>query len=181
MKTQKKILTVPNLMSAFRLVLIPVFVWLYCWKKDYIMTGAVLILSGITDLADGYVARHFNAVSDLGKILDPVADKLTQAAMLICLVIRFPLMAIPLILLVIKEIVMGITGVIRIKKTGEVHGAEMHGKIATTLLDLLMIIHTFWFNIPKSVSDLMIAVCVIMMGISFLLYCVHNVKAILGA
>ena len=91
-KSENKILTVPNLLSLFRLLLIPVIVWLYWFQKDYFPAGALLILSGLTDLADGYIARHFNAVSNVGKILDPIADKLTQAAMLFCLVTRFPLM-----------------------------------------------------------------------------------------
>ncbi len=66
--TQKRnqILTIPNLLSFFRLCLIPLFVWLYCVKQAYIWTGTVLLLSGVTDLADGYIARKFHAVSDLG-------------------------------------------------------------------------------------------------------------------
>ena len=90
--SQNKILTIPNLLSLFRLCLIPVFMWLYCVEKNYLWTGIILIISGLTDTVDGFVARHFNMISDLGKILDPVADKLTQAAMLFCLLTRFPLM-----------------------------------------------------------------------------------------
>ena len=82
--TKNKILTIPNLLSLFRLCLIPVFMWLYCVEKNYLWTGIILIISGLTDTVDGFVARHFNMISDLGKILDPVADKLTQAAMLFC-------------------------------------------------------------------------------------------------
>ena len=95
-KTENKILTIPNLLSLFRLILIPVIIWLYWFRKDYFPAGVLLIISGLTDLADGYIARHFNAVSNVGKILDPIADKLTQAAMLFCLVTRFPLMRRPL-------------------------------------------------------------------------------------
>ena len=102
-KTENKILTIPNLLSLFRLILIPVIIWLYWFRKDYFPAGVLLIISGLTDLADGYIARHFNAVSNIGKILDPIADKLTQAAMLFCLVTRFPLMAAPFGFLVIKE------------------------------------------------------------------------------
>ncbi len=53
----------------------------------------MLLLSGVTDLADGFIARHFHMISDLGKVLDPVADKLTQAAVLFCLITRFPFYA----------------------------------------------------------------------------------------
>ena len=77
-----QILTIPNLLSVIRLLMIPVIVWLYCEKQDYIAAAAMIVLSGLTDIADGIIARKFNLVSDLGKILDPVADKLTQAALI---------------------------------------------------------------------------------------------------
>ena len=70
-----------------------------------------MILSGVTDMADSYIARHFNMVSDLEKVLDSVADKLTQAVMLICLMICFPVMIFLLILMEVKEIFMGVTRV----------------------------------------------------------------------
>lgn len=75
---QNKILTIPNVLSFFRLCLIPVIIWMYCSKRDYVRTAVILLLSGATDILDGFIARRFNMVSDLGKVLDPVADKLTQ-------------------------------------------------------------------------------------------------------
>ena len=116
---RNKILTVPNILSFFRLCLIPVIMWLYCVEENYLWAGITLILSGITDTVDGFVARHFHMTSDLGKMLDPVADKLTQAAMLFCLLTRFPLMILPLALMVVKETFMGITGLLVIHKTGK--------------------------------------------------------------
>ena len=56
-KTENKILTIPNLLSLFRLILIPVIIWLYWFRKDYFPAGVLLIISGLTDLADGYIAR----------------------------------------------------------------------------------------------------------------------------
>ena len=107
-----QILTIPNLLSVIRLLMIPVIVWLYCEKQDYVAAAAMIILSGLTDIADGIIARKFNLVSDLGKILDPVADKLTQAALIICLIDKFEWMRWLFILFAIKEIVMGISGMI---------------------------------------------------------------------
>lgn len=82
-------------------------------------------MSGATDLADGYIARRFHMVSDLGKMLDPVADKLTQGAILICLVTRFPRMWLPLILLAVKEAFVGITSLLVIRKSGAVAGGRL--------------------------------------------------------
>lgn len=181
MNTDSRILTVPNLLSFFRLCLIPVFMWLYCVERNYVWTGIMLILSGVTDTVDGFVARHFNMTSDLGKILDPIADKLTQAAMLFCLLTRFPLMIAPLGLMVFKEFFMGVSGYLVIRRTGKVFGADWHGKVNTWLLYAMMILHVFWYNIPKSVSGVMIALCVVMMLISLVLYGRHNMNALRDA
>ena len=176
--SQSKILTIPNLLSFFRLCLIPVFMWLYCVERNYLWTGIILIISGLTDTVDGIIARKFNMISDLGKVLDPIADKVTQAAMLFCLLTRFPLMIAPLALMVVKEFFMGVTGLLVIQKTGKVFGADWHGKVNTWLLYAMMILHVFWYNIPDVVSKVLIGICVIMMLISLVLYGRHNMKAL---
>lgn len=179
-KTENKILTIPNLLSLFRLILIPVIVWLYWFRKDYFPAGVLLIVSGLTDLADGYIARRFHAVSNVGKILDPIADKLTQAAMLFCLVTRFPLMAAPFGFLVIKEIFIGTTGLLMIRKTGKVVGADFHGKVATTLLYAMMILHIFWIDIPSTVSAVSILICLVSMAFTLLTYGSRNMRVLQG-
>lgn len=175
---KNKIITIPNLLSFLRLCMIPLFMWLYCIQHDSQGTVGILLLSGATDIADGFIARKFHMTSDLGKILDPVADKATQAAMLFCLITEFPFMIVPLALLIVKEIYMGVTGALVIQKTGKVFGAEWHGKVATCLLDAMMIIHVIWHDIPKPVSNLFIVVCMIMMIISLILYGIRNSRAI---
>ena len=175
---QSKILTIPNILSFFRLCLIPVIMWLYCVEENYFWAGGILILSGITDTVDGFVARRFHMASELGKMLDPVADKMTQAAMLFCLLTRFPLMILPLALMVVKETFMGVTGLLIIRRTGSVFGADWHGKVTTWLLYAMMILHVFWFNIPVTVSRALTGACVIMMVISLILYGRHNLKAL---
>lgn len=174
----KKIITIPNLLSLFRLLLIPVIVWTYFGRRDLWMTSLVLILSGATDIVDGWVARHFHMISDLGKMLDPVADKLTQMAMLACLVDRYRLMLIPLLLLVIKEIFAAVTGIMSIYKTKVVMGAVWHGKVTTAVLYGMMVIHLVWLNIPAMVSNLIIGLCVAVMLLSFVLYGIRNIRMI---
>lgn len=177
-KYKNKILTIPNVLSLFRLCLIPVIVWLYIIREDYFWTLMILILSGITDIVDGIIARKCNMISDFGKAFDPIADKLTQAAMLCCLVVRFQHMMIPLVMLVIKEVFTGITALISIKKTDTVKGADWHGKLTTASLCLMMGIHLFWFNIPLSVSLIMVGTCVGIMLMSFIMYSLRNIRAI---
>jgi len=173
-----KILTIPNILSMVRLCLIPLFVWLYCAKAMYARTAMVLVLSGITDLVDGFIARKFHMISNLGKILDPLADKLTQAAALFCLLTRFEHMLIPFIFIFVKEISSGIMGLIVVRKTGIVDGADWHGKVNTFLLYSMMILHVLWHDIPTSVSDLTIFACVAMMFLSFLLYAIRHIRAL---
>ena len=175
-KYQKKIITVPNMLSLFRLCLIPVIVWLYCFRKDYFLTTITLALSGATDIVDGIIARKFNMISDLGKALDPVADKLTQIVTLFCLVTRFPTMLIPLIILTVKELLAATLNTITIKKTGKVFGALWHGKINTVLLYAMMLVHLIWFNIPAAVSNTLIAVCTAMMLFSSVLYSLRSIR-----
>ena len=86
---KNQILTIPNLLSVVRLALIPVIVWLYSVEKNYYGAIGVIALSAATDIVDGWIARHFNMVSDFGKALDPLADKLTQAALLLCLLSKY--------------------------------------------------------------------------------------------
>lgn len=175
---RKRMLTIPNLLSFFRLCLIPVIVWLYCFRKDYLMTTLVILLSGITDVADGIIARRFGMVSELGKALDPVADKLTQIVTLFCLVTRFPHMIIPLVILTLKEILAAVFNVITIKRTGEVMGAVWHGKLTTVLLYSTMLLHLIWINIPLPVSDILVGLCTAAMLLSAVLYNIRSFRAL---
>lgn len=174
--TRKQLFTIPNLLSLLRLCMIPLIIWLYCIQKNYALTAVVLVLSGLTDMVDGYIARRFNMVTDLGKALDPVADKLTQASVMFCLLSRFRMMLVPLLLLIFKEVCNGVMSLVVIKKTGKVCGADWHGKVCTWLLYAMMFVHIVWFDISREWTTALIGICVIMMTVSFALYMVRNYK-----
>lgn len=174
--TRKQIFTIPNFLSFLRLCMIPLIIWLYCAQKNYVLTAVVLVLSGVTDTIDGFIARRFNMVTDLGKALDPIADKLTQASVMFCLLTRFQMMLVPLLLLIFKEVCNGIMSLFVIKKTGKVCGADWHGKVCTWLLYAMMFLHIVWFDISREWSTALISICVIMMTVSFALYMVRNYK-----
>jgi len=171
-----RIITLPNLLSVFRILLIPLFMWTYCAKQDSLLTALLLLLSGVTDSLDGFIARKYHLISNLGKALDPIADKLTQGAMLLCLITRYPLMLLPFILLIIKEASVGISSLVVIKKTGSVHGAVWHGKVTTCMLYTMMIVHVLWGEITAGFSAFLIITCTLMMVISFLLYILRNIR-----
>lgn len=175
---ENKIFTIPNLLSLFRLLLVPLCVWLYLREQEYLLTAGLLVLSGITDVADGLIARRFHMISNIGKILDPIADKLTQAAMLFCLIFRYPHMVYPLLLMVVKELFIGITGWLAIKKTEQVVGAKWHGKAATVLLYAMLFLHLLWLHVPPVFSDVLIIICSAAILLSFVLYAAQNLRMI---
>ena len=162
----RKILTIPNLLSLLRLIMIPQLMWLYLGKQDYVQTVILLALSGATDVLDGIIARKFNMISDFGKAFDPVADKLTQMAMLYCVGTTFPEIRFLLILLVVKEVLSGIMSLVSIRKTGQVQGAQWHGKVVTVLLYTLIADRI----VPGLLSQVLLIACAGMMLLSMALY-----------
>ena len=176
--SKEDILTIPNMLSFFRLLLIPVIVVTYLKYDNFSLTVILVLLSGLTDVLDGFIARKFNMISDFGKILDPIMDKLTQAAMLLCLFSRFTKMIYLFLLLSVKEIITAITGIIGINKSGEVKGADWHGKLSTCTLYAMMIVHMLWYDIPQHVSDFFVTICAFVMCMSFVLYVMRNIKLI---
>ena len=173
-----KILTIPNLLSLIRNLLIPLVVWLYLGEENVPATAVVLVLSGLTDALDGFIARHYHMVSDFGKALDPFADKLTQFAMLCCLVIRFPRMLWLIIVLCVKEVLVASSQLLVIRKTELVLGAEWHGKITTILLYAVMILHLLWLDIPATLSWSLVGLCIGMLLLSGVLYGIRNYRTI---
>ena len=116
---KKEIITIPNLLSLFRLTLIPVYISIYLNAKtaaDYYLAAAILAVSCLTDLIDGKIARHFNMISTLGKILDPLADKLTQFTLIVCLTVKYPILKYLVSLFVLKESFQLIAGCLNLKK-----------------------------------------------------------------
>lgn len=172
----KKILTIPNILSLLRLCMIPLLIHRYCVLHDAVGTTLILTLSGLTDVVDGFIARKWNMVSDFGKAFDPVADKLTQIAMLFCLLTRFPRMIVPLAILLVKEVCTGITSLLTIRKTKTVLSAVWHGKLTTVMLYGVMVIHLVFPGISEALSDFLLTAVTVMMLLSFLLYSYRNLK-----
>ena len=104
----KTIVTIPNLLSFFRILLVPVFLILYFWdiKNHYVYAALVLVISGLTDVTDGIIARRFHMISTFGKIIDPIADKLTQASVVIAISINHPIFIVLMVMFLIKEFMM---------------------------------------------------------------------------
>ena len=134
---KKEILTIPNLLSFFRLILIPVYMVIYLnaqETRDYVIAGVILAVSCLTDMVDGKIARKFNMITTFGKFLDPLADKLTQFTLLLCLAIRYRVLWTVLGLFVVKELFQLLAGILTVHHGYILKGALLSGKICTTVL-----------------------------------------------
>ena len=166
---KEEILTIPNFLSFFRILLIPVVVVLYCYEHYYAAVF-VIFLSGLTDVADGKIARKFNMISDFGKFIDPVADKLTQAAMILCLISKYSGMLVLIILMFLKEGFLFLCSYITFKKTGVVSSAKWYGKVTTAILYAVMILLFLMPDISQVFAKVLISLCGFVILGSMILY-----------
>lgn len=158
---KKQILTIPNLLSLFRLLLIPVYMIIYLnaqETKDYLIAGCILAFSCVTDMIDGKIARKFNMITTLGRLLDPLADKATQFTLLICLGIRYPILWFVLVLFLAKELFQLVAASRAARKNLALDGALYSGKISTTVLFTSFVAMVIFPNMdPKIVTVLAVA------------------------
>ncbi|MBO5495722.1 MAG: CDP-alcohol phosphatidyltransferase family protein [Eubacterium sp.] len=177
--------TIPNWLSFLRIALIPVFSALFI-KEHYVIAFVLMIIGALTDLVDGKIARKFNQVSNLGKILDPVADKLSQMAIVIILIVKFwhmeGITKYLFFLFIIKELIMIIGGLVLISKGMRPSAAEMWGKVATTIFYVFMIaiialgpsgaLVGVWFfkELPSAVVTIMVIISIVSAFVSLFGY-----------
>ena len=159
---KKDIFTIPNLLSTFRIILAIIIPIVYyqpeLQNKTAWMVGLVIV-SGVTDCLDGKIARKFNMISEVGKILDPIADKLTQLVLLICLFSRNPWIKVILILFIIKELTQGIMGLMVLLRAKENEGAKWYGKLNTVVFYVVVVLLIFMPNMPTGVVDIHLLFC----------------------
>ena len=181
--------TIPNLLSVIRILLIPVFAYLF-YNDEKIMSVVVLAISGLTDTMDGQIARRFNQVSALGKVIDPVADKLTQITIAVMLFIDFKTASNPIInalawvflVFLIKEGVMIVGGLIMLLLNIRPGAAEFWGKAATVVFYVGMVIiiavgpevgalnSILGFELPNIITGIIVVLCAVMTLAAFASY-----------
>ena len=167
---KKDFFTIPNMLSLFRLLLIPVYIVIYLNAQsdiDYYIAGGILAVSCLTDMIDGKIARHFNMISTVGKILDPVADKMTQFTLMVCLAARHPVLWLIAGLFFVKESFQLIAGFLTLRKGRMLTGALISGKICTTVLFLSLIVMVLMPDLKDDIIGLIAVVDGIFMLIAF--------------
>lgn len=170
---KKEICTIPNLLSLFRLLLIPVYVAIYLNATDsvhYFVAATILAVSCLTDLVDGKIARRFNMISTVGKVLDPVADKATQFTLIVCLAVKHPHLWLLIVLFVIKESFQLVAGLVNLRQRKMLPGALMAGKVCTTVLFVSLITLVLLPDLEDRVINIVCVVDAVFMLISFAEY-----------
>ncbi len=170
--------SVPNIMSIFRILLIPAIILLYL--NDYsIAAVSLIVISALTDLLDGVVARRFNMVTDLGKALDPIADKLTLGAIMISLAVKNLEFLTIVLFMVIKETLGFIMHWIIFKNGGGMHGARWYGKLSTWLLYITVGAVMMFDNLPGAILKILIIACIVSISFAMAMYTLRCRKILL--
>lgn len=180
---KKDILNIPNMLSLFRLALIPVYMYIYMNAEkpsEYAIAGGILAVSCLTDMVDGKIARKYNMITPLGKLLDPIADKFTQLVLTICLSLKYPVMRPVLILFLVKEFFQFFAALFNYRKGKVLDGALPAGKVCTTVLFTSLTLLVFVPEMPAHVVKLFAVtdgICLIIAFINYIFaFCGKNAK-----
>ena len=170
---KKDIFTIPNLLSLFRLVLIPVYATVYLnatQNYQFILAGFILAVSCLTDMIDGKIARKYGMITTLGKVLDPLADKLTQLTLTICLSMKYPVLYPVLGLFIMKELFQLVIGVVFLRKGKMLPGALLAGKVCTTVLFISLIALVLLPDIDPAAVTVIAVIDALFLGVSLMSY-----------
>lgn len=160
---------IPNILSFFRIVLIPFFVWQLRIGNN-LNAGLILVLSGLTDFLDGKLARKYGWITSLGKVLDPVADKLTQTAISLSFIFLLKEYRIFFLIILTKDFIMLILGGWLMKRGAQIEGAKWFGKVSTFAFYVIMIALMFFPGIPHWLAITLLTVTTSLSVMAGLMY-----------
>ena len=166
---------IPNILTTGRLVLVPIFAYLVLGAKNLPAAALVFVLSGITDVVDGYIARRFNMVSNFGKVYDPFVDKLMQITAVVCLAIAKIIPIWIIVVVLVKELAMiVIGGVLYLKKI--VVYSHWYGKAATVIFYTIIFVMILWQGITPGWTAALLTVLIVTMLAAACAYLVDIIK-----
>ncbi|HHT88271.1 MAG TPA: CDP-alcohol phosphatidyltransferase family protein [Clostridiales bacterium] len=171
--TKKDLWSIPNILCYIRLLLIPAFVMQYIKADEpgeYVKAAAIVLASGLTDFLDGFIARTFDMITEFGKLIDPMADKLTQAALLFVLLVKIKYIYLLLILFVIMQLFMLIAGIAMLKKGKRLNGSKWFGKVSTTVFYAVMLVLIALPKLDQTTVNILMLICGVFLALSFALY-----------
>lgn len=169
----KEYFSIPNLMGYFRLLLAGIYLFVCYYansEKDYSISACIIGISMLTDFLDGKVARHFHMVTDFGKILDPIADKITLGAVVISFLWQYPFTIFVVFIFAIKEGFMAVSGLYFMKKGWKTAGATVYGKVCTATLYVVSFFLLLFPNLNTKIVLFLFLVEIILMTITLITY-----------
>lgn len=163
---------IPNILSIIRLLMAPVFVAVYFSGRENstVMAAIVYIVASLTDILDGMIARRFNMTSELGKILDPLGDKVMTFTVLICITVGGIIPVCVVLIFAIKEILMGLGGFLLHRRIMSIPGSNILGKSATVVFFVVCTSLMLFPQISTAAAAAMMSVAVIIMLVAFCSY-----------
>ena len=165
-------MTIPNVLSLFRILLVPVFIFVVLSGEPnaYILGMAVFLLAGFTDVLDGYLARKYNCTSVLGKVLDPLADKMMVASALVCAVIEGLIPLWLTLAYIAKELLQGIGGFMFYNKVKDMMPSNVLGKAATTIFYATIFCAFMFPSMPGIIKLILEGICAALLLATFCVY-----------
>lgn len=141
---------IPNILSFIRLLMVPLFAIIFFsdLPDNKLIALAVFLLAGLTDIIDGYLARKNNWITDVGKILDPLADKLMQFTAFVCLAIKNSFLTFLVVIVLVKECLFLTGGLIIRKRANFVVASKWYGKLATFVITICVCLLILWWDVP---------------------------------
>lgn len=175
-------MNIPNFLSLFRLVLVPCFAVIFMSSLEHasLLAGIIFVLAAVTDAADGYIARKYKKITKIGRILDPLADKLLQLTAISCLALKSIIPMVFFIIFVAKEALMILGGMLMVNKMNDVMPSNLLGKILTTLVSVSIASAIFFHDIiEKAIPGLFNAVFGVLSVFAIAVLVVYAIKYIL--
>lgn len=171
-------MTIPNLLSIFRIILVPVFIFVVLSGigNAYMLGMFVFLLAGFTDVLDGYLARKYNCTSVLGKILDPLADKMMVASALVCAVIEELVPLWLALAYIAKELAQGVGGFLFYNKVKDMIPSNILGKAATTAFYLTIFCAFIFPGLPQAIKTGLLLICAALLISTLFVYVRIGVK-----
>lgn len=168
---KKEIFSIPNVLCYIRFLLIGWFFYLYM-QDAYIESAIIIAIGAITDCLDGQIARRCNMITQLGKILDPMADKAMQLAIAIALTSRYPMMGLLLALFLVKEIFQGVCCLVGLRKHKKLDGAMWYGKVSTAVFYVLTVLLIAFADMPIWLVHTCISITMFCLAFAFVMYAI---------
>lgn len=172
-------MNIPNIISLVRLAMVPVFVAVFFSDSPdaHRNAGFIFIFASITDALDGFIARKYDMITRLGRILDPLADKLMTFAALICITVVKIVPVWIIIVFFAKEFLMGLGALLMYKRIDDVLPSNMLGKFAAVTFFVFCVVLMI-FKIPRPISTLMMTVALILTVFAFIFYAIRFFKTV---